>query len=164
MTDVEIIKGYVPGSIGRVTQLHGTYYHQYWNFSLLFEARVATELAEFLGRYDPQRDGFWIAMQGGRIEGSIAIDGLNAEYTGAHLRWFIMSDALRGEGIGKQLIDTAIGFCHGTGYQRVYLCTFEGLNAARHLYEKVGFRIVEQQKGSQWGTEVNEQRFELLLG
>lgn len=161
MTDVEIVKGYVPGSIGRVTELHGTYYHQHWSFSLFFELRVATELAEFLGRYDQQRDCFWIAIQGGRIEGSIAIDGLNAEETGAHLRWFIVSDALRGKGIGKQLIDTAIRFCHGMGYKLVYLCTFEGLNAARHLYEKVGLRLVEQQKGSQWGTEVNEQRFEL---
>jgi hypothetical protein len=33
--------------------------------------------------------------------------------------------------------------------------------AARHLYEKTGFRLVEQRRGSQWGVEVNEQRFEL---
>lgn len=164
MADVEIIKGYVPGSIGRVAELHGTYYHQHWRFSLFFEARVATELAAFLGRYDQGRDGFWVAMQEGRIEGAIAIDGLHAGEKGAHLRWFIMSDVLRGKGIGKKLIDTAIGFCHDTGCKRVYLCTFEGLNTARHLYEKTGFRLVEQQKGSQWGTEVNEQRFELLLG
>jgi hypothetical protein len=44
------------------------------------------------------------------------------------------------------------------------LWTFEGLNAARHLYEKHGFRVTRQQLGNQWGSEVNEQRFELLLG
>jgi len=164
MRDVEIVKGYIPGSIGRVAELHGTYYQQHWGFSLFFEAKVATELAEFLGRYDPQRDGFWIAVLGGRIEGSITIDALHAEDEGAHLRWFIMSDALRGKGIGSQLIGTAIGFCRDKGYKRVYLWTFEGLNAARHLYEKAGFRLVEQLKGSQWGTEVTEQRFELQFG
>ena len=164
MTDVEILKGYIPGSIGRVAELHGTYYQQHWSFSLFFEAKVATELAEFLGRYDPQRDGFWIAVLGGRIEGSITIDGLHAEDEGAHLRWFIMSDALRGKGIGNQLMGTAIGFCRDKRYRQVYLWTFEGLNAARHLYEKTGFTLVEQQKGSQWGTEVNEQRFVLQLG
>jgi GNAT superfamily N-acetyltransferase len=74
-----------------------------------------------------------------------------------------MSDLSRGRGIGHQLIGTAIEFCRGRGYKRVYLWTFEGLNAARHLYEKAGFRLVEQRKGSQWGTEVNEQRFELQL-
>jgi GNAT superfamily N-acetyltransferase len=163
MADEQIIKGYIPGSIGRVAQLHGTYYHQHWDFGLFFEARVATEMAAFLNRYDEHRDGFWTAVVGGSIEGSIAIDGSHASADGAHLRWFIMSDVLRGKGIGNQLMDTAIGFCQSHSYRRVYLRTFEGLNAARHLYEKHGFRLVDQQKGAQWGREVNEQRFELQL-
>ncbi|MDD5168333.1 MAG: GNAT family N-acetyltransferase [Syntrophales bacterium] len=164
MIDFDIFPGYVPGAIGRVAELHSTYYHKHWNFSLFFEAKVATELAEFLRRYDRERDGFWIVVSGGRIEGSIAIDGIRAQDEGAHLRWFILSDALRGKNIGNRLIDTAIRFCRYRGYQRVYLSTFAGLDAARHLYEKAGFRLVEQQKGSHWGTEVNEQRFELQIG
>jgi GNAT superfamily N-acetyltransferase len=164
MQDVQIIGGYIPGSIGRVAELHGTYYQEHWGFGLFFEARVATELAAFLGRYDEERDGFWTALVGGRIEDSITIDGSHAAGEGAHLRWFVMSDALRGKGVGHQLMGTAIGFCRSHGYRRVYLWTFEGLNAARHLYEKNGFRLVEQQKGTQWGREVNEQRFELQLG
>ena len=79
------------------------------------------------------------------------------------MRWFIMSDALRGKGAGNQLMDAAMDFCRSRGYKRVYLWTFEGLNPARHLYEKNGFRLVEQHKGNQWGREVNEQRFELEL-
>jgi GNAT superfamily N-acetyltransferase len=62
------------------------------------------------------------------------------------------------------MIDAAISFCRDQGYQRVYLWTFEGLNPARHLYEKNGFMLVEQHEGTQWGTEVHEQRFELQLG
>jgi hypothetical protein len=53
-----------------------------------------------------------------------------------------------------------MAFCRLRQYQRVYLWTFEGLNAARHLYEKFGFRLAFQQRGTQWGAEVNEQRFE----
>jgi len=164
MPDVQIVRGYIPGSIGRVAELHGTYYQRHWGFGLFFEAKVATELAAFLGRYDEQRDGFWTALVGGRMEGSITIDGSHASAEGAHLRWFVLSDASRGKGVGNQLMDTAIGFCKSHGYRQVYLWTFEGLNAARHLYEKNGFRLVEQQKGTQWGREVNEQRFELRLG
>jgi GNAT superfamily N-acetyltransferase len=163
MSDVQIIRGYVPGSIGRVAELHGTYYHQHWGFGLFFEAKVATELAAFLGRYDEQKDGFWIALAKGRIEGSITIDGANSATDGAHLRWFILSNGLRGQGFGNQLISEAVGFCRSRGYGRVYLWTFEGLGAARHLYEKNGFRLVEQHEGSQWGRKVNEQRFELEL-
>ena len=163
MSDVEIAKGYIPGSIGRVAELHGTYYHAQWGFGLFFEAKVATELAEFLERYDAQRDGFWTATLEGRVEGSITIDGSHAADQGAHLRWFIMSTTLRGRGVGNRLINAAIDFCRIKGYQRVYLWTFEGLNAARHLYEKAGFTLVEHYRGTQWGTEVTEQRFELRL-
>jgi GNAT superfamily N-acetyltransferase len=161
MSEVEIVRGYVPGSIGRVAELHGTYYHDHSGFGLFFEAKVASELSAFFGRYDEGRDGFWTALVRNRIEGSIAIDGLHAESKGAHLRWFIMSDALRGQGIGHQLINAAVDFSRNKGHKRIYLWSFEGLDAARHLYEKVGFSLVEQRKGSQWGVEVNEQRFEL---
>jgi GNAT superfamily N-acetyltransferase len=124
------------------------YYHAHWGFSLFFEAKVATELAAFLGRYDEQHDGFWTASADGRIEGSITIDGSHAAVEGAHLRWFVMSDARRGQGVGNRLIDAAIGFCRSRGDTRVYLWTFEGLDAARHLYEKNGFRLAEQQRGT----------------
>lgn len=163
MTDTMIVRGYTPGAIGRIAELHGTYYHSHWNFGLFFEAKVATELSEFLGRYDEKRDGFWTVSLEDRVEGAIAIDGIHADDLGAHLRWFIISDALRGKGFGNRLIRLAIEFCRHTGYERVYLSTFEGLEASRHLYEKTGFTIVDQHKGTQWGTEVNEQRLELRL-
>ncbi len=163
MPDVQIIRGYIPGSIGRVAEMHGTYYHRHWDFGLFFEAMVATDLATILSRYNEQRDGFLTAVVKGSIEGSIVIDGANAVAEGAHLRMFIVSDALRGKGVGNQLLDAAIDFCRSAGHGRVCLWTFEGLNAARHLYEKYGFRLVDQQKGARWGLEVNEQRFELIL-
>jgi GNAT superfamily N-acetyltransferase len=163
MVDIRIESGYTPGSIGRVAELHGKYYHDHWGFGLYFEAKVASELAEFFTRYDERRDGFWTAALEGRIEGSIAIDGLHAAERRAHLRWFILSDSLRGIGIGNQLINTAIDFCRSMGCKLVYLWTFEGLDAGRHLYEKVGFTLVEQHNGTQWGTQVTEQRFEKRL-
>ncbi|MGA8181807.1 MAG: GNAT family N-acetyltransferase [Desulfobacterales bacterium] len=163
MAAAKIAKGYVPGSIGRVAELHGIYYHNHWGFGLFFEAKVATELSEFLKQFNEKRDGFWTVLADGRVEGSLAIDGIHAESKGAHLRWFIMSDALRGSGMGNRLIDIAIRFCRNRGYKKIYLWTFEGLNAARHLYEKNGFKLVEVHSGTQWGTEVNEQRFECCL-
>ncbi len=163
MDDIEIHKGYVPGAIGRVIELHGMYYHSHWRFGAFFEAKVASELAEFLGRYDAQRDGFWTAGINGRVEGSLTIDSAHAEREGAHLRWFIMSDVLRGKGVGNRLMRAAIDFCRSNTYPRVYLWTFEGLHAARRLYEKAGFALVEQHRGTQWGTAVTEQRFELPL-
>lgn len=155
--------GYRPGAIGRIVDLHATYYHREAQFGLAFESRVARELADFCERYDNDRDGLWLAVSEGAIEGSIAIDGSHAAADGAHLRWFICSDKARGTGIGSALLSSAAAFCRSRRYARVYLWTFAGLDAARHLYEKFGFRLAHQQRGAQWGVEVDEQRFELEL-
>jgi GNAT superfamily N-acetyltransferase len=157
------IAGYVPGAIGRVAELHAAYYGREGDFGLYFEARVATELSQFLLRLDPAKDGFWTAVRGGRIEGSIAIDGAKAETEGAHLRWFILSDSLRAQGVGNRLLGEAVAFCRQRHYARVFLWTFQGLEAARHLYEKSGFRLAEQVEGGQWGKRVLEQRYVLEL-
>jgi GNAT superfamily N-acetyltransferase len=154
-----LISGYIPGTIGRIAELHSTYYAQHWGFGLYFEAKVATEMSAFLKAYDAQRDGLWTVVNGDRVEGGIVIDGSHAWDKGAHLRWFILSDALRGSGWGRHLITTAVDFCIEKKYPQIYLWTFEGLHAARHLYESAGFHLVQQHNGRQWGLEVNEQRF-----
>lgn len=159
----EIYQGYRPGSIGRIAELHATYYASQWNFGVFFEAKVATELSEFMVRYNPSRDAFWSVVVDGRIEGAITIDGTHAQDHGAHLRWFIMSEALRGQGWGKRLIDSAITFCKRQNYPSVYLWTFAGLGAARKLYESAGFVLVHEAAGQQWGAEVIEQKFTLVL-
>ena len=61
------------------------------------------------------------------------------------------------------LIKEAVEFCKNKKFLRVYLWTFAGLDPARHLYEKFGFRICEEFEGNQWGKAVTEQRFELII-
>jgi N-acetylglutamate synthase-like GNAT family acetyltransferase len=97
------------------------------------------------------------------IEGSISIDGTSELKNTAHLRWFIISDKLKGTGAGNYLMKKAVCFCQEAGFEKVYLWTFQGLVPARHLYEKFGFKLVEELPGEQWGTVVTEQRFELAL-
>jgi len=157
-----IISGYVPGAIGRVAALHAEYYGAAWGFGLFFEAKVATELSEFMMNFDEKRDGFWAVGNGVCVEGAIAVDGAKAETEGAHLRWFILSEKLRGQGWGDRLLAEAVTFCQVHSYRQIYLWTFQGLQPAHHLYEKFGFKLVEQRPGMQWGKEVLEQRFVLI--
>ncbi len=157
------ICGYVPGAIGRVTALHALYYHKNWGFGLYFEAKVAREVGEFLSRFDETADGFWTVCSKNVVEGSISIDAINAADEGAHLRWFILSPELQGRGYGNRLMERAVSFCRMNGYRSVYLWTFTGLDAAKHIYDKFGFRIVKQEKGTQWGKEVLEQKYVLRL-
>jgi GNAT superfamily N-acetyltransferase len=157
------LHGHTPGVIGEITALHATYYHEHWNFDLYFEAKVASELSAFLTRFDPAHDGFWVATADGGVVGAIAVEGGGAGTEGARLRWFIVAPEYHGGGLGNRLMQEALGFCARTGFRRVYLTTFAGLDAARHLYEKNGFTLIAEQEDSTWGTPVIEQTFELLL-
>src|SRR5262249_26022330 len=103
------LTGYAPGAIGRIVELHGTYYHQYWDLGLYFESHVAMELAEFLSRFDPARDGAWFACAGNQIVGGIFIVGSDPE--SPRLRWFILNPAYQGRGIGNRLMQAAMDFC-----------------------------------------------------
>ena len=156
---IMIEEGYRPGCIGRVAQLHAAYYSRANGFGVEFEAKVARELGDFCRSYTKGRDGLWLSVDAKEIQGSIAIDGSNAVTDGAHLRWFIASQALQGLGVGRQLLAKALEFVDIKGYERTYLWTFDGLHAARYLYELHGFRLVHERLGSQWGTEVREQKF-----
>ena len=160
---ITLAEGYRPGAIGRIAQLHAEYYARSSGFGVAFEAKVARELSEFCERLDPRRDRLWLALDGDRIEGSLVIDGVHAADDGAHLRWFIASDALRGQGTGRRLVQQACAFVDSCGHAKTYLWTFSGLDAARHLYESFGFRLVHEAPGAQWGTVVTEQRFERRL-
>ena len=158
-----IQEGYQPGIVGRITELHADYYSRNWGFGKFFEAKVAGELAAFLNYYDSNRDGIWSVSHFGRIEGSIVIDGIHAADEGAHLRWFILAEHLKGKKLGHQLIQKALDFCRSAAYPKIFLWTFKGLNAAHHLYEKYGFRLEYQNEGSQWGKQVIEQKLILNL-
>jgi uncharacterized protein YhfF/GNAT superfamily N-acetyltransferase len=153
-----IVPGYLPGAIGAIAALHAHFYAREHGFGACFEAKVAGECAAFCSRFDPARDGLWLLVDGGRILGSIAIDGADAD--SAHLRWFILADEVRGRGLGRRIIDAAMDFCRRAGHGSVYLTTFAGLDAARALYEEQGFRLVAEADGETWGTTVREQRFE----
>jgi GNAT superfamily N-acetyltransferase len=155
------LQQYHPGSIGRVTEMHALYYSRHHGFGLFFEARVATELSELLARFDAALDGFWTALSDGNIVGSVAIDGSKAATEGARLRFLIVDPEFQGLGIGNLLLSSAVDFCRDKCLKKVYLTTFEGLDAARHLYEKAGFRLVLQETGSHWGKTEIEQVFEL---
>jgi DNA-binding MarR family transcriptional regulator/GNAT superfamily N-acetyltransferase len=156
---VEIVTGYRPGIIARITEIHALYYARTSDFGQAFESRVAGGLAEFSGRLENPQNRIWAAMLDGQVRGSVAIDGEDLGEGIAHLRWFITDDTLRGTGAGKKLLDAAMDFVDASGFTETHLWTFAGLNAARHLYETRGFALVEEYTGSQWGREVLEQRF-----
>jgi GNAT superfamily N-acetyltransferase len=154
----DIVRGYRPGAIGRIAEMHGRYYAREWDFPPSFEALVARELADFVDGYDEARDGLWL-LDPQRILGSIALLGPRGEAP-ARLRWFIADEEARGSGAGARLMQAAMDFARAAGYRHVFLTTFEGLEPARRLYERHGFTLAWTSPDDHWGATVNEQRFD----
>lgn len=156
---LEIKTGYFPGIIGRAAQMHADYYSELVSFGEVFESAVAGGLSEFVLRLNNPVNEIWSVHSIGRILGSISIDGEDLGGGKGHLRWFILEDEIRGSGMGKKLMDQAVEFCDQSGFKETHLWTFKGLDAARSLYERYGFILVEERPGSQWGKKVVEQQF-----
>lgn len=157
--ELKIVQGYLPGMIGRIAEMHGSYYAREHHFGRFFEAKVASGLAEFSGRLDKPCNQVWLAVMNDRIVGSVAIDGEDLEQGEAHLRWFIIDDGCRGHGAGKKLLTEAMRFCDDVGFSAVHLWTFNELTTARRLYESFGFTLVKEWEGDQWGRLITEQQF-----
>lgn len=159
-TDQVTIRPFGPGDAGFIAHLHGTLYAETYQFSELFEYYVMKGLTEFMH----ERDGgeLWIAEVNGDIAGSIAI--AKSSNDTAQLRWFILDERFQGLGIGKQLMDTAMGFCKEQQYRHVFLWTVNILETARYLYSKYGFRLTEEKPNSSWTpVEVLEERWDVEL-
>lgn len=156
---IQISTGYRPGVIGRVSEMHATYYSKLGGFGMVLEGWVARGISEFVERLDQPCNQIWVATLNGRIVGSLAIDGQDLGNNVAHLRWFILDDGCRGSGIGRQLIASAVKFCDEQGFAATKLWTFKGLDVARKLYESYGYELAQEQEGDQWGPTVMEQMF-----
>jgi|TARA_B110000305_G_C19457281_1_gene651770 GNAT superfamily N-acetyltransferase len=156
-TDIEFVD-YQPGGLATLCALQSAYYAQDWGFDHRYESVVSASIAEFLERYDPTKDFIQLVRQSGIIKGGIVIDSLDGKC--AQLHWFILSDDLRGAGTGRKLVSNAMQFAIEKGYAEIFLTTFEGLKAAQHLYQEVGFSLTNEQRNTTWGNEVTEQRFD----
>lgn len=157
------LTGYYPGAIGHITECHAVYYYENWGFDVSFEAQVGRELSEFMMEFEENRDGLWIGKINGKFVGSVAIDGKFVAAEGARLRWFIVTAENQGRYIGKRLLDESVAFCQAVGHKRIFLWTFQGLEAARKLYERKGFKLVRKHEVHQWGRIIKEQMYELTF-
>jgi ribosomal protein S18 acetylase RimI-like enzyme len=66
----------------------------------------------------------------------------------------VVDPAYRGQGIGRQLLATALSALKDRGAPRVVLSTAQGNEAAQHLFESAGFRrtMIEMTRESDQGS------------
>ncbi|MGV8175451.1 MAG: GNAT family N-acetyltransferase [Methanothrix sp.] len=107
------------------------------------------------------RERIWIVEKDGRIAGSLAIVEFSERM--AQLRWLLLRPDLRGQGLGRRMVEEALAFCRDCGYESIFLWTVEGLPESATLYLSAGFKETERVTHEIWGREVTEVRHELHL-
>jgi ribosomal protein S18 acetylase RimI-like enzyme len=150
-----------PGDIGYIIYLHGSLYAREYNLDHTFEGYVASGMGEFAKTFDERKDCLWLAEDGGRVVGSIAIAGQTD--LSAQLRWFLVAPEARGCGLGSDLLRAALDFCRAREFRSVFLWTLSDLKGAARLYRNAGFHRTERNTHEIWGAGRTEERYDLTL-
>ena len=141
-----------PGDLGWVVMAHGEVYGAEFGWDSSFEALVARIVADFAADHDAAREAAWIAEVDGRRVGCVFC--VAADERTAKLRILLVDPAARGQGLGRRLVGTCLGFARAAGYRRITLWTNDVLTAARRIYQATGFELVEQDRHHSFGHDL----------
>jgi len=62
----------------------------------------------------------------------------------SYIRFVTVSDKYKGLKLGQKLTEKCIEFARRSGEKKIALHTSEFMDKARHIYEKLGFRIIKE--------------------
>jgi DNA-binding MarR family transcriptional regulator/GNAT superfamily N-acetyltransferase len=151
----------VPGDFGWIVTRHAEIYAQEYGWVAPFEGVCAQIVADFVNNHDRKRERCWIAELGGERVGTVMLAKDSANV--ARIRLLLLEPEARRIGLGARLIDECVRFARRAGYKKITLWTHSVLTAARHIYQKAGFKLMRTERHRSWGKPVVSEHWDLAL-
>ncbi len=156
-----ILRAPKPGDFGWIVARHAELYAEEYGWIEPFEGLCAQIVADFVNNNDRKRERCWIAEMNGENVGSIML-AKDSEGV-ARIRLLLVDPKARGIGLGARLTDECIRFARRAGYKKITLWTHRVLTAARHIYERAGFKLMRSERHRSWGRPVVSEHWDLEL-
>jgi GNAT superfamily N-acetyltransferase len=151
------------GDMGWIVHREGLGYAEQFGWDETFEALVARIVDQFLTNFDPSRERCWIAEIDGESVGHIFLVKHPEEPETAKLRLLFVEPSARSMGLGDALVRECVRFARSAGYKKVVLWTQSILMGAHRIYERAGFRLVEEKAHRSFGKDLVGQTWQLQL-
>jgi DNA-binding MarR family transcriptional regulator/N-acetylglutamate synthase-like GNAT family acetyltransferase len=149
------------GDFGWIVSRHAELYAQEYGWTDPFEGLCAQIVADFAQKNDPARERCWIADMNSENVGTVML--VKDSEGVARIRLLLVDPKARDLKLGQRLVDECITFARAAGYKKITLWTHSILTAARHIYEKAGFKLMRSEKHKSWGKPVVSEHWDMKL-
>ncbi|MFZ0267522.1 bifunctional helix-turn-helix transcriptional regulator/GNAT family N-acetyltransferase [Caulobacter sp.] len=157
-----VLRDLRPGDLGWIVHRQAVLYAQEYGWTQEYEALAARILADFVQAFDPAREAAWVAEIDGRVVGSIFLVRGDAPEVGK-LRLLYVEPDTRGRGVGAMLVQACTEQARAVGYRRLELWTNSVLTAARRIYQRAGFVMIDEKPHHAFGHDLVGQTWSLDL-
>jgi len=126
----------------------------YEEYGFIFEPMTEVpDLLSFTRHYTAPHGSFFVIHdEEATVVGSVGVERLTD--TSAELHRLYLDSDLRGQGLGRALVDAAIAWCRAEGILHLVLWSDTRFDRAHALYEHMGFR----RTGERTLNDINQSR------
>ncbi|WP_288409678.1 GNAT family N-acetyltransferase [uncultured Herbaspirillum sp.] len=102
------------------------------------------DLKDIAGFYQKGLGNFWVALDAGKVVGSISLLDIGNQQVALRKMFVAASHRGKEHGTAVRLLEGALAWAREQGVHQVFLGTTAKFLAAHRFYEKNGFRLIEK--------------------